>query len=243
MKLHQLLAIEKGVRKRVTEGITEQHRITQDPRLLGGIAKTYKPKDENGQRYPDEVSPVTVRYREALDIANALWAEAVNVEARKDQANLTALARVSVNDLEILPPVPATFLLFLEKQLENVRTFVEKIVELPAGMEWHYNAQNGLHESGERLTIRTEKVQEALVLYPATDKHPAQAQMITTDRPVGEWTTTHSHGGIPAELKREWLRKVNTLLDAVKIAREEANTIDVPEERAYGEALLRYIFE
>ncbi len=243
MLLHQLLAIEKGTRQRSTEGVTELHRQTQQPALLQGTHRQYTPLLDGGTQYPDEVSPVTVRYLEAIRYHNELWAEAVELQSRKDRTNQHAMANVEVDGRTLLVGVPATHLLYLEKQLENMRTFLAKIVELPAGVEWRWNDQTGLHLSGEKLSIKTEKVEEALVLYQATDKHPAQAEKITKDKAVGQWSTVNSHGGIPAERKRVLLRRVNDLLAAVKIAREEANRAEVLTMDSIAKPLLDFVFE
>lgn len=241
--LHQLLAIEKGTRARATEGITELHRQTQQVALLQGTHRKYTPTLEGGTQYPDEVSPVTLRFVDAIEQHNELWSQSIDLQAQKDYTNQHARADVKVDDRVILEDVPATHLLYLERQIENLRTFLAKIVELPAGVDWRRSDQSGLHESGEKMTIKTEKVEEALVLYQATERHPAQAEKIVKDKVVGHWTVINSHGGIPAERKRVLLRRVNILLSAVKIAREEANRAEVLAHDSIAQPLLEFVFE
>jgi hypothetical protein len=242
MKLHELLAFEKGVRKRSQAEMTEAHRQSADERLCSGLVKRYEPAEDGGVQYPTERVPVTVRFSEAIRRFSDAWAAEVDVVSRKDRANLTALADVEVEGRALLSGVPATQLLFLEKQLEHVRTLLEKMAELPVGVSWQYEGSSGLHRSDERLTQRTEKLQTPIVLYDATEKHPAQTQLITKDVVVGHWYTTNYSGGVPAEQKRAMVARLDRLANAVKTARERANTVEVPAEGSEGAAMLRYIF-
>jgi hypothetical protein len=84
-------------------------------------------------------------------------------------------------------------------------------------------------------------VQKALVLFPATDKHPAQTQLITEDITAGHWTTTKFATVMAAKEKREILARIVQLQDAVKIAREDANDVAVTEKQI-ASPLLKYIF-
>ena len=242
MKLHELLAFEKGVRKRSQAEMTEAHRQTADERLCSGLVKRYEPAEEGGIQYPSERVPVTTRYQDAMRRFGEAWAAEVDVVSRKDRANLSALADVEVGGETLLGGAPATQLLFLEKHLEHVRTFLEKMTELPVGVSWEYEAASGLHRSDERMTQRTEKLQTPIVLYDATEKHPAQTQLITKDIVVGHWHSTSYSGAIPAERKRSMIARLDAVMNAVKAARERANTVEVPDAGAEGAALLRYVF-
>lgn len=241
MKLHELLAFEKDARKRTQAELTEVHRASSEDKLMLGVAKRYEPVEEGGMQYPPERSPVSLRHQDAIQRFRAAWVEESDIVARKDHANLGAIADVIVDGVVVLSGAPATHLLFIEKQLEHVRTFVSKIVELNIGVEWSYNDSIGLHQTDERVTHRTEKLQKPIVLYDATDKHPAQTQLITQDQIVGHWFTRHFSGGIPADKKREILARVAKLGDAVKEARERANAVEVPAV-ASGAPLMDFIF-
>jgi len=60
-------------------------------------------------------------------------------------------------------------------------------------------------------------------------------------RKVGTWTTIKFSGAIPANERNRLLERVRQLSDAVKSAREEANSLDV-EVKKTGEAVLNFIF-
>lgn len=241
MKLHQLLAFEKDARKRAQTEMTEVHRASGEEKLLQGVTKRYQPVEEGGTQYPPERSPVNLRHQDAIKRFRAAWCEESDIVARKDFANVHALADIVVDGEVLLRGVPATHLLFIEKHLEHARTFLTKLVELQVGAEWLYDETLGMHKTTERMTQRTEKTQEPIVLYDATEKHPAQTQLITRDTVVGHWFTTFYSGGITADKKRELLTRVAKLSDAVKEARERANSVEVGTE-ASGAALMDFIF-
>jgi hypothetical protein len=74
----------------------------------------------------------------------------------------------------------------------------------------------------------------------ATPQHPAQVQMYMEDVPAGDWTTVKFSGALPAARVRVLLDRVTALQQAVKYAREEANTAEVTDREA-GEAIFRYL--
>ena len=48
-RLNQIIAIEKGIKSRSFQELTEAHQALQKPALLAGISRTYRPKDEEGE--------------------------------------------------------------------------------------------------------------------------------------------------------------------------------------------------
>ena len=58
---------------------------------------------------------------------------------------------------------------------------------------------------------------------------------------VGTWRTIKFSGALPAKRINELLARVEKLQEAVKFAREEANGIEV-EEQKVGEKVLKYLF-
>ncbi len=60
-------------------------------------------------------------------------------------------------------------------------------------------------------------------------------------RTVGTWTTIKFSGAIPASERNQLLERVRKLSDAVKAAREEANSIEA-EKKKTGGTILDYIF-
>ncbi len=76
---------------------------------------------------------------------------------------------------------------------------------------------------------------------PATDKHPAQVAAVQDDVVVGYWTESKASAALPSARLTELTERVEKLQTAVKFAREEANNIEVNEQKI-GDAVLGYLF-
>jgi hypothetical protein len=237
-KLNQILAIEKGIKTRVYAEFTELHQATQKPTLMNGFHKSYQPRDEDGETYPSESQKVQHNANDVLDRVARSLTELFDITATKDWANCAARADVVIEGKTLLEGVPATYLLFLEKQLTDLSTFVSKMAELDAGSDWNVDPGTGLFKTDPTATQRTKKVQRPIVLYDATEHHPAQTQLITEDVVAGQWTTIKYSGAIPAPRKKQLLARIEKLSNSVKYAREQANAAEAPDKK-----LAREVFE
>ncbi len=240
-KLNQVIAIEKGAKNRLYAAITELHKNAQKPDLYYGFNKSYEPKEEGGEQFPPEQKKVLMRSDDVLAETKKLFTEFLDITATKDFANVTAKADVIIGGNTLIKDVPVPYLLFLEKQLTDLRTFVDKMPVLDESDDWRKDDATGLFKTEPTKTHRTSKVQEAIVLYDATEKHPAQTQLITKDVIVGYWNQTKQSGAITRGDKRKLLERIESVLSAVKSAREEANSVEAPEKKV-GEDILGYIF-
>ena len=241
-KLNAILAVEKGRRTELHTLITNLHKVTQQPALLTGHHKRYTPRKEDGEAFPDDQQVVQLTHEAAVkDISGALKS-LLDTVATKDWTNCEARADVVVDGKVFLPQVPVTFLLFLEKELHDLQTFVEKMVELDPAERWTFDPSSGLHQSEPVQTQKTKKEQRPIVLYHATEHHPAQTQLITEDVVIGHWTTTKYSGAIPRPKKRALLDRIVKLEEAVKFARERANARDAVEVNV-GRRILDFVFE
>ena len=240
-KLNQILAIEKGVKTRVYSEVTSLHKATQKPALMNGFHKTYQPRQEDGETYPPERQKVQYNHEDVIKRVASILTELFDITATKDWANTSAKADVVVDGQPLLRDVPATYLLFLEKQLSDLTTFFNKMTELDSAENWLEDPTTGLHRTESTHTQRTKKVQRPIVLYDATEHHPAQTQLITEDVVVGHWNTVKSSGAIPAPRKKQIIERIEKLAKAVKFAREEANGLEI--ERKYpGKEVFDYLF-
>ena len=240
-KLNQILAIEKGIKTRVYAEFTELHQATQKAPLMNGFHKSYQPRDEDGETYPAEAVKVQHNANEVLDRVGAALAELFDVTATKDWANCTARADVVVDGRALIKDVPATYLLFLEKQLSDLHTFITKMTELDPGSDWSIDPGTGLYKTDTTLTQRTKKVQRPITLYEATKEHPAQTQLITEDVVAGTWVTVKYSGAMPAPRKKQLLGRIEKLSNAVKMAREQANASEA-QDKKLGREVFDFLF-
>ncbi len=230
-RLNQIIAVEKTAKATAADTIAAAYHVIQKKEPFAGIARTYAPKDEDGQALPPESTKVQVRAEDLLagDVRTA-WVRLLDLVATKDAANAAATADIKVGDQTIAEDVPVTYLIWLEKQLVDLHTLVSKLPTLDQAFDWHRDTA-GDWATPPSQTVKTSKVPRNHVLAPATPEHPAQVTMYTEDVAVGTWTTTKFSGAMPATRQRELLARVADLQRAVKFAREEANGLDVTDMR------------
>jgi hypothetical protein len=239
-QLNQILAVEGGVKSRVAKEITRIHHNVQKDALLNGITRDYSPKDDDGDRLPSEHTKVQVNANTALEEFLSSLTDLFDVTATKDWANTYARADVVVDGHTLVSDAPATYLLFLEKQLNDVHTFVSKLPTLDPSETWTYDPNAGAYRTEASETTRTKKVPRNHVKAEATDRHPAQVEMFFEDTIVGYWKTVKFSGAFPAQSVRDILDRVVKLQDAVKRARQEANTTAV-EQKHVAMDMFEYI--
>src|SRR4051794_1872364 len=138
-KLNQIIAVEKGVKSETYSKLTDLHQAVQKAPLLSGIARTYRPKDEEGDPLPPESTRVQINTEKALQDIAGVMTRLFDVVATKDWTNCTAKANIVVGGQVLLNDVPTTYLLFLEKQLADMHTFVKKLPTLDPAEAWEYD--------------------------------------------------------------------------------------------------------
>ncbi len=239
-KLNQLLAVEKGAKQHGDRTTTGAYHLLQKAALLSGVARTYRPKDDDGDRLPSASTLVQVRVDDVIkDVANALT-RVFDVTAQKDWTNCVAKADVVVDGDLILADVPVTYLLWLERQLLDLQTFLRKLPTLDPAEEWTRDAASDTWRTAGQETTRTKKTPRNHVRAPATDKHPAQVDVFTEDVLVGYWTTVKFSGAMPAARVNVLSARVAKLLAAVKMAREAANNATVLDVST-GDHIFNYL--
>lgn len=239
-KLNQIIAIEKGIKSRVYSDVGVLHKALQKPDLFSGISKEYQAKDDEGEALPSEKKRVQLSAADVMRNVARLTTELFDVTARKDFTNMTARADLKVGT-ETITGIPVSYLLFLEKQLTDLRTLVGVIPVLDEGENWTFDDKAGIYKADPIQTHRTKKVQKPLVLYPATAEHPAQTQIVAEDVIAGYWTTIKQSGAMPKTDKEKIADRVEKLLRAVKEARESANVIEEEKTPKVGDLVFGYL--
>lgn len=242
--LCQVIAVEPSVKQTTYAAVTKLHHDTQRAQKDGpfaGISRNYTPIEDGGEQLPGEYTRVQWTIPNILHQMAEAETRLLDLVATKDWANTEAKGTIKIDDQVILENVPVTYLLFLEKQLRDLRTIIAKLPTLDLAEEWHYDQNRGCYVSDPVKTARTKKVPQNHVLAPATDKHPAQVHMFTTDEIVGYWETTKFSGCLPVDRVRTLLERVEKLAAAVAYAREQANTKKVDDKKV-GETIFNYLF-
>lgn len=240
-KLNQIIAIEKSVKSRSLRELTDSHKTLQKLNLLTGLARTYRSRDDEGEQYPPESIRVQVRSDEIIVQTVDILSKLFDVTATKDWANGTARADVIVDDETILEQVPVTYLLFLEKQLTDLHTFIKNLPVLDPAEVWAFDEATDAWATEPVQTTKTKKIPRNHLKAEATKEHPAQVEVYYEDVIIGHWQTIKYSGAMPATRVAQLVERVRKLQEAVKFAREEANTLEV-EEQSVGERIFDFIF-
>jgi hypothetical protein len=106
---------------------------------------------------------------------------------------------------------------------------------------WHFDSTQDCWASDPAETSKTKKVPRNHVKAEATEKHQAQVEVYHEDVVVGYWKTVKFSGAVPRSRVRELVERVEKLQKAVKMAREEANS--VPAEKVQtSDKVFGYLF-
>lgn len=241
LRLNHVVATVAGKKTAAEKALTEVYHIAQKNELFAGLVREYTPKFDGGDAKPSEKKMPQYRvsdlYRKVEGALVAMFDEVGTV----DYTNCGARADVVVDGKTLMVQAPVTYLLFMEKQVTNLKNFVEKLPVRDANEEWGYQQEAALFATPPATSLVSAKVQEPIVLHPATVEHPAQTQLITKDVTVGTWSSRKFSGAITRQDQEKMLDRLNKLSDAVKVAREEANNVEAKPQQIGG-LVLDFVF-
>lgn len=227
MHLHQLLAILQSAKSKALADKTAVYQTVQKQHLFNGLSRTYQPLEDGGYVYPMEGNNIQESGGQCIQRFIEASKEHIDLCARQDWTNTQASADVILDGVVILKAVPVQHLLYLEKQITDIQTFIKSLPLLDPTKTWEYDSNRGCYVSSPKTTTKTKKNTTFLTVAEATDKHPAQVREVTRDDIEGTWTTVDFSGALPKEEVDQYLKNTQALLQAILIAREEANKKEV----------------
>ena len=238
-KLCQIVAVVSGMKTANQAGLTKAHQIKSD--LIIGLTRRYEPKDAEGDPLAPDVKRVQTTVPDVLKTVMTEMTRTLDAVRTLDEGNTVARADVVVGGKTILTAVPVGHLLYLESRLDDIATFIDGLPTLDPSEEWKLSDEPGVYRTEPSQSYRMAKVFRNHNLAPATDKHPAQVQVYQVDEMIGTFTTVKSSGAVPQSMKAAMAGRAKQLRDAIKMAREEANAIEV-EQFKEGESILGFVF-
>lgn len=241
-KLNEIIAVEKGEKSRHHEVISAWYKDIQKSELFTGFARNYFPIDDAGDHLPSETKKVQKTVSNIIKDVEKQMNRVMNIVARKEWTNTHAKSDIIVDGTTLAVNVPVTYLLFLEKELLNLHTFISKLPVLDPAEDWDYDDSKGYFKTAEIKTHRTKKVPRPLVKYPHSEHHPAQTEVYNDDVVVGYWHNVKHSGAMKQDDKNRILERVEKLQIAVKEARERANNIAEEQPHLVGAFLLNFVF-
>lgn len=244
-KLHQVVAVESGIKTRTQSAITEIHKLCQKEPLFAGLHRTYVPiKDpaDGGVALPEERTHLQMAATKAIKDAMENWTEAIDIASTINAANATAKADIVVDGKTIMKDAPVTFLMFLEHKLDDMHKFISALPKLSPDIEWVWDENQQCYKNKHEIkTTKGEKVAYAFVRFKGDQHHPPQVDKEFKDEVVGYWTALKYSGAISAQDHKGMLERVEALQKAVKMAKEAANQVEAPDKPVAG-AVLDFVF-
>lgn len=242
-RLHHVIALTKTVQNEAHTTLTALHHQSQRHDAFYGLARTYQAANDEGDELDPQFKDVEVKVEAMLTALRAPVAKHIDVVATKDTTNAHATANIVLRDGTVVAEnVPATTLLFLEKQLVDLGTFMRTLPVLDPTERWSDEPDPvlGVHVTKPVRTLKTTKVTKFPIIAPATDKHQATTATIHEDVTVGYWTTVKHSGALVQRRRDVLVARVIELLEAVRMARETANTTPVVDLKI-GESVMDYL--
>jgi hypothetical protein len=230
-KLHQLLAVESDLAQQ-SRAIAEETvtTFTKKADHFDGLIKVYTPDDDAGEKIPPEIKEVVTTVQDKLDYSMKSMVKAINATLSKEETNSSgkANAPLIVEDTNF-GTFSATSFIAMERYLEKIRDTYKNIPTLDPTCSWTKKDTTGkvLYESVEDVKYRYVKKSTPVTLSPATDKHPAQVQLVISDSQVGKYVTVYRSGRLTPTEKSNLLERIDNIILEVKKAREKANQADV----------------
>lgn len=242
-KQSMILAVDRTARNRVLQAMTAAQRALLREELITGLNRTYRPLDDEGETRPPQSKPVQVDAETVIHDITDMVADLFDLVDKKERTNTIAKADIVIEGESepLLTDVPVTYLLFLERQLVDLHTFIKKLPVLDPAETWTRSEAANAWVSEPTETASTKKVRQNHVKSPPTDKHPAQVETFDEDVKIGTWRTVKFSGALPAARVARLRTRVETLQAAVKFAREEANTTRVIAGDNVGRTLIDFV--
>ena len=243
-KLHEILAVEGDLEGRSKVVVDETKKVFGKAALFTGVTRTCDMYDAADKAPPAEFQEMTTTVEKRLTYATGFLSAYFDAVLTKDATNCVAKGDIVLEDGTVLfNDVPVTFLLGLESKLKHVRDTYAAAPTMQQGIKWEPREDLGAGVyamANPPKKLKTAKKFKFQILYEATDKHPAQIEKWEEQVPVGEYTEDITNGMLTPARKSELLGNIDTLIQAVKKARQRANTTTL-EERKIGQKLFEFI--
>lgn len=245
-KLHEILAVEKAKTSAVNKLLQETGNKFKKFEYFQGHVKTLKMIEDSDSNkamesaaYEDRQLPTTVT--ETLAYLFQFWIDAEDAIYQKNKTNQYAMADLMFRQEIIANNVPVDELMGLEVRLTAIRNLFDSMPTLPAGVAWAEDEHSGRPGSwlskNNEITTKTEKILIPVVLYAATDKHPAQVKESTVDKTVGTYQLLKRCGAATSAQKAECIALIDELMCEVKQARMRANSVEASTDKI-GKAIV-----
>lgn len=235
--LNQIVAARSDRTKSLLAKLIALRKALQAAPTFTGQIRRYLPAVDGGIVYPQEDKVITASAKTLLAEVQDAFVNLTDLNVTNEVGNTVAMADLSVGGRTF--NLPVTALMTVEKYLKELRDVMDEVPTLARDQSWE-SEDGELYRATTQRSIRTKKDQVVKELSPATDKHPAQVQLIPMDVLEGYWDTTPQSKAIKPAVKQAYLTRIDELIIQCKQAREKANMVEV-ENIHIGQALFSHI--
>src|ERR1700729_1192928 len=124
LPLHQAVALEAGLRTTTYRKVTDLWKNLQKQPLFSGLYREYRPAVDGGEQLAPESTQVQLSAEAVLRTAARELTRQWDMTATRDYGNCTATADVAVDGQILITAAPVHYLLFLQKQLSDLRAVI-----------------------------------------------------------------------------------------------------------------------
>lgn len=228
-KLYELLAVEQDRKNKSSLSIGEAKKtFTKNDVYFDGMVKKYVSLEDDSEQIPDETKEMVKTVKQQLEevLGDAVTAIDATLSKEETNASGTAKAELIVGETNF-GMFSATSLLALESQVSKILDLYQAIPTLESTKKWNFDNQTNTYKTEEEVKFRSIKRPKVIVKYEATDKHPAQTELLSLDFQVGKYVTTYFSGKLAISQKTEMIKRLEKLIENIKIARSKANNVEV----------------
>lgn len=250
-RLNQIIALRAGAIADRDRAVAGARAALKSEKALKGIVRVHRPLDEQASGDalllvpPDETHGVQITAQAVLEAASRPWVRLMDLERTREQSNGQAAADVVLEDgTVLLVQVPATYLLFLERELREVQRVLADLPRLDPAERWEPDPSQGegtWRSQAAEVNV-TKRMRHNWVKFAGDVNHEPQIDVYEEDTPVARRTTWQLSGAMEIDRIRELQERCAEMLAAVLKAREEANSMEVTDARA-GAAVFRYLMD
>lgn len=244
-KLYEILAVDRDRAKAAETLSTESmNTFAKKPHLFRGRSQSVTYLDPAREAENVEVSEavndtVMGNLNYLAEFVGKHW----DTMLSKEEGNTVAFADVIVDGVTLVERVPSTWLLGMEQRLAGFRTVLLAIPTLDPALSWHEDPDTGvgIYRAETPTRFKTEKVRDFKTVAPATDRHPAQVVELTSDRNVARIEEVAFSGMLTPYRKAALIARLDTLIAAVRTARQRANDVEV-SDRKVAKTMFGWLF-
>ena len=238
-KLHEILAVEgarRGAYEKVLKETTQVFANRAD--LFQAAERRYEPfaEEDASEAGVVERHEMTTTVAQRMDYLRAYMVDYLDTVYQKEMTNQLAAGDIMWKGTVLVAAVPVPYLLHLESAFGRLREVLNHIPTHQSGIKWirdETHALRGVVKSEHpEETFKTKKIIKPFELSPATKEHKAQVEKLAEDKPVGKFYRELWSGMFTPARKAAVLGNLDTLIEAVRVARMQANDRETVNEKA-----------